>query len=77
MNHTAVQRRGTHHRQDGVQDDVQLHHSDVRVVQDGPGQFKHAVIYSQVQVVQNVLVGTDFTRHPIYRNTVMEKLVSA
>lgn len=54
----------TYHSQDGIKDQVQLHRGGVCVVQNGPGQFKHAVICGQVQVVQNVLVSAHFLWGP-------------
>lgn len=53
---------GTYHGQDGIEDDVQLHHGGVCVVQNGPGVFKHTVILGEVQVVQNILVTAHFLR---------------
>lgn len=37
------------------------------VVPNGPGQFKHAVVRRQVQVVQNVLIAAHFAGPAIYR----------
>lgn len=52
----------TYHCQDGIEENVQLHYCRVCVVQNGPGQFKHTVLFGQVQVVQNFLVIADFLR---------------
>lgn len=56
----------SHHGQDAVQDDVQLHCGGVCVVQDGPGQLVHTVVSRQVQVLHDVVVAAHFLRgHPI------------
>ena len=66
-----IHSRSTYHSQDGVQDDVQLHDGGVFVVQNGPRQFKHAVVCGQVQVVHYILVTAHLLRaRPVYCNTV-------
>lgn len=62
VNPSSTQEVSTYHSQDGIQEDVQLHDGGVGVVQNGPGQPKHAVICSQTQVVQDVLVAAHFLR---------------
>lgn len=52
----------SHHSQDAVQDDVQLHCGGVCVVQDGPGQLVHTVVSRQVQVLHDVVVAAHFLR---------------
>lgn len=59
----------TYHCQNGIEDDVQLYHCGVFVIQNGTGQFKSSVTCGQVEIIQDVLVSANVRGNSIYRKS--------